>query len=475
MIAAIRKSLVLFFAFILIVPPSVADEVTIELKFRDPAWSGIVTFDDATGQPFRPNPKLPVYTIKSMDIAYRGVAGWDETEIVPEPGMRGVVVDRHGVAAIFIYAIDTATGVAVGGGIGYGPAPQGLPGDTIVISDLQFTDGNTIGYYWSSLPGARNIFGGIHFPAGARSFADKVVQYAPAGGGAGPDTTESDRLQILGSPENGYVSLGNGGQIVVRFLDNALIGSGDSAHDLYIFPAHSSTGGRIDVEIRKHNGKWIPLGKVSGRPYSGFDIDSAGFGPNDHAVEVRLTDDGSTPGDSAAPGSRLLAVGAHSTIAKTDKEGWLSYWISAHIGGKSDLILDGQELLWHHRRGTAPGLANASNINARSSNSPTIIDSNQGPTIEWVPSGWPAPLADGTHPESIVSLQDLTPVLPERDWCWNLEKLLGVGIVKIIQQPTKENGFALIIRFDDLGKGKNQYMSGGGLYSIRLRTAGRGC
>ena len=70
---AIRRSLVLFSAFISIAPPLLADEVTIELKFRDPAWSGIVTFDDATGQPFRLNTKLSVYTITSMDIAYRGV------------------------------------------------------------------------------------------------------------------------------------------------------------------------------------------------------------------------------------------------------------------------------------------------------------------------------------------------------------------------------------------------------------------
>ena len=55
-------------------------------------------------------------------------------------------------------------------------------------------------------------YGGVDFPSGVLSFADRVVLYEPDfGDGLLPDIVQQDARQILGVPGQGEMSLGNGG------------------------------------------------------------------------------------------------------------------------------------------------------------------------------------------------------------------------------------------------------------------------
>jgi hypothetical protein len=309
-------------------------------------------------------------------------------------------------------------------------------------------------------------FGGVVFPQGPVSFADKVVSYDPGyGGGPEPDVTQQDARQILGVPKQGSMSLGNGGQMVVRFMDNKLVPSGDSRPDLYIYEVGGAETTR--VEIKGNTGPWYSVGTATGYA-SGIDIDAYGFGRGDSFMFVRLTDDGDSYSDNVTPGADLVAVGARTTIRSRRQEEYLTYWIQAHVGGRSQLIIRENTLSWHHFKGTAPGQTRASAGFASGASSPTIIDSSQGPNIEWVHNDWPERLSNGTHPESWAHFDLLTPVFPKDGWCWKAKQLSGVAPVNINAQPNSINGYALKIMFNDLGSGNNEYLSGSGYYSIQL-------
>ncbi len=314
-------------------------------------------------------------------------------------------------------------------------------------------------------------YGGVVFPAGAASFADRVIGYDPNfGGGPAPDETQQDSRQLLGVPGQGEMSLGKGGRVRLRFLDNSLTGSDDSQPDLYIFEVGGEEATYIDIS--KDGRRWFPVGTAAGFAF-GIDIDQYGFDSNDRFSYVRITDDGDASGDFfLTPGADLVAVGARSSAPPVYKQPPINYFVQAHIGGRSELIIQGNKLQWHHIKGTAPGLERAFWNYGSNSNSPTIIDSNQGPNIPWVPSGWPGVIGNGTHPESLSSVFDaLTPVFPGDGKCWKLEKLYGAGTTKIIQQPNALNDYSLVIEFDDLILGKRGGMydlPGSGFYSIKL-------
>jgi len=324
------------------------------------------------------------------------------------------------------------------------------------------------GFVTSNLPDEAQLFGGVNFPAGASSFADRIVEYDPAfGGGPVPDITSQDARQILGVPGVGDVSLGNGGRIIVRFLDNRLTGSNDSQPDLWIFEVGAAES--TFVEISKNGTHWISVGTATGFA-SGIDIDHFGFGKGHHFAYVRLTDDGDSAGGAPfVQGADLVAVGASSSVPPVGKLSRLRYTIQAHVGGLSRLIIRDNTMQWHHIKGTAPGLVQADV--GRNSNSPTIVDSNQGPNIPWVPSGWPVSIGNGTHPESLSNIfSALTPVFPAVKKYWKLEQSSGDGKVRIIQQPDARNGFSLVIEFDDLKKGGASNLSGSGFYTINLTS-----
>lgn len=170
------------------------------------------------------------------------------------------------------------------------------------------------------------IFGGVNFPQGAVSFADAVVSYAPVlVGGTQPTEPHRGAFNALGVPNYAgdnscasqlactFVSLGDGGSITVRFVDNLLTGSGTNALDLWIFEVGPDVEDTF-VEISKDGVIYFAVGKVAGAT-AGIDLDAYGFGIADQFAFVRLTDDGAADGQSGnTVGADIDAVGAISTV-----------------------------------------------------------------------------------------------------------------------------------------------------------------
>lgn len=345
--------------------------------------------------------------------------------------------------------------------------------DRLLIGATRFYLVPSLSIFISFLTGSfssahAEIYGGVDFPAGAVSFADVVVLYEPGfGGGPVPDITQQDARQILGVPEQGGMSLGNGGRITAQFTDNALTGSDDAQSDLWVFEV--GVPETTFVEISKDGVTWHAVGAVTGFA-SGIDIDQFGFGKTDLFAFVRLTDDGDEPGvGGLTPGADLQSVGASSSGPPVTNQPPILYEIQAHISGRSQLIVSGSTLQWHHLKGVAPGQGQAFWSFDSDANSPTIVDSNQGPNIPWIPDGWPPVLGNGTHPESFSSIFNaLTPVFPSGGKPWTLKQLWGKGTTKIVQQPNDANAYTLVIEFDDLETGAIPELSGASFYAVRL-------
>ncbi|MDZ4375449.1 MAG: PEPxxWA-CTERM sorting domain-containing protein [Phenylobacterium sp.] len=170
------------------------------------------------------------------------------------------------------------------------------------------------------------VFGGVEFPQGAVSFADVVVSYLPGLEGTDPTAPYQGAGNALGAPDYAgnntcaatctFVSLGVGGELVLRFTDNVLTGSDSDADDLWIFeigPDVEDT--RVDVST---NGlTWLSVGMVTGST-RGIDLDGFGYDSSSAFSFVRLTDVAAEGGTSGATvGADIDAVGAISTRAVT--------------------------------------------------------------------------------------------------------------------------------------------------------------
>ena len=175
----------------------------------------------------------------------------------------------------------------------------------------------------SILNSQAELIGGIEFPAGAISFADAVTEYIPdfSGGAIPTDPNFASPTVAIGATDysggnfgTGAVSLGSGGRIVLRFIDNKLTGSNSNAPDLHIFEVGSDVEDTF-VDISKDGSTCHAICKVFGS-ISSIDIDAFGFNSNDEFAYVRLTDD---PAEGASTGSTvgadIDAVGAISTKA----------------------------------------------------------------------------------------------------------------------------------------------------------------
>jgi hypothetical protein len=126
------------------------------------------------------------------------------------------------------------------------------------------------------------VTGGVDFPQGAVSFLD-----------VGASSTLPDNVSganCMTQADCAFVSLQDrGSNIVLRFIEDKLTGSGDDSLDLWIFEIGPDAEDSF-IEISTDGTIWNPVGKVSGRT-SGIDIDSFGFGPADQFAYVRMTDD----------------------------------------------------------------------------------------------------------------------------------------------------------------------------------------
>lgn len=170
-------------------------------------------------------------------------------------------------------------------------------------------------------PGAATI-GGDFYSIGQLAFADNVTRYSPtAAGGPVPITALQNSSNALGVPNytgigepaanQGAVSLGRGGVIVVQFTDNVLTGSGDSRPDLAIYEVGLSE--QVRVEVSPDNVTYTAVGSASfNNRY--IDLDAFGFNSLSQLYYVRLTDlinEGATSGDTV--GADIDAVGALSS------------------------------------------------------------------------------------------------------------------------------------------------------------------
>jgi hypothetical protein len=163
------------------------------------------------------------------------------------------------------------------------------------------------------------IFGGVEFPQGVSSFADVVTNYSPEIDFLGQPTAGFRHPEeALGPPNSDFVSLGEGGSIILWFTDNVLTGSGTPAADLWIFEVVPPLGfaERTFVEISETglSTDWHFVG-IAGGGTSGIDIDASGFGVDGRFFFVRLRDD---PNDNpifdvGSTGADIDAVGAIST------------------------------------------------------------------------------------------------------------------------------------------------------------------
>jgi len=170
------------------------------------------------------------------------------------------------------------------------------------------------------------IIGGVEFPQGAISFADAVASYQPGLAGADPTAPYQGAGNALGVPDYAgantcanaasctFVSLGVGGELVLRFLDNVLTGSNSNADDLWIFEIGPDVEDTT-VDVSTDGVTWLSVGLVSGAT-RGIDIDAFGFDSSSAFSWVRLTDVANEGGASGATvGADIDAVGAISTRA----------------------------------------------------------------------------------------------------------------------------------------------------------------
>jgi hypothetical protein len=173
-----------------------------------------------------------------------------------------------------------------------------------------------------SAPASATVFGGVDFPEGAVSFADSIVSYSPGGGGL--TAPHQGTFNALGTPNYAgsnscasqascsFVSLGDGGSIVARFLENVLTGSDSAALDLWIFEVGPDIEDMF-VDISSDGITWLPVGAIGGAT-AGVDLDFFGYGSSSSFSYVRLTDDTTKDGQSGPTvGADIDAIGAIST------------------------------------------------------------------------------------------------------------------------------------------------------------------
>ncbi|KHT43332.1 hypothetical protein [Pectobacterium brasiliense] len=112
-------------------------------------------------------------------------------------------------------------------------------------------------------------------PSDAKGFAVEVVDYSPGTGASGVAAVQNN---ILGAPDDKYLSLGKKGSVTVRVGENALAADGTSAVELYVFEA--AWWDSFDVYISPDNVTFTKLAittqakaSAGGGSWLGFNLD----------------------------------------------------------------------------------------------------------------------------------------------------------------------------------------------------------
>jgi len=174
-----------------------------------------------------------------------------------------------------------------------------------------------------SLIGAPATYGGITFPDGDVSFADRVIAYAAA---SCVRDAYDDPIEALGPPDacggcegchgcsTNAVALGfrlstidDRGYIVLQFVDNAL--SDVSGDDLFVYITNDKP---CRVEISSDGVNFILIGETVGYP-GGLDIGPF-VGAGEQFRYVRLSDVPADEDHSGCAGASIDAVGAMGTV-----------------------------------------------------------------------------------------------------------------------------------------------------------------
>lgn len=143
----------------------------------------------------------------------------------------------------------------------------------------------------------------VYLPLGALSFADEVIAVNH------PKLMTSEVGNVLGQPDvvetfddaTGIYSLGLGGDLTIKFIDNALVDV--NGPDLYLFEIGQLEP--TELEISKDGNSWIKIGKIDGG-VAEVDIEPY-VKPNELYYYVRFTD---LKEKSGIPGADVDAVAA---------------------------------------------------------------------------------------------------------------------------------------------------------------------
>ncbi|MCR9139644.1 MAG: OmpA family protein [Alphaproteobacteria bacterium] len=150
--------------------------------------------------------------------------------------------------------------------------------------------------------------GVVNFPLGIASFADEVVASIPGDPAAHGESANPE--EGLGVPnfvsvaKGGYATLGCGGSVVYRFVDNALVDV--DGPDLFVFEVGPDVEA-TELAISGDAITWIEIGRIEGAT-AAIDLADSKVPPGSYAY-LRLTDDG-VGCSGRYPGADIDAVGA---------------------------------------------------------------------------------------------------------------------------------------------------------------------
>jgi len=166
------------------------------------------------------------------------------------------------------------------------------------------------------------------------SFADSVVSYTA---GTGTEAPYNDPQAALGIPDYSgsgsniiageSAGLGDGGELILQFTDNAFTTSGDDTVDIWVFEVGQYVEG-TEVSISKDGVNWILIGEIGGATY-GIDIDAyLGNGvelwEQYYYVKLKDLNDGLSPSpyagadiDAVAAISNEILIDTHKPVAVT--------------------------------------------------------------------------------------------------------------------------------------------------------------